>query len=153
MPSTTPLTDAINALTTYANTVTGQNDPDLSSAVATLAAGYGGGGGVTVATGTVTPAGTSNTLIIDVGVSNIQNFIILPAENPFGRGARYSVGNISLSSGFYYQSLRIPMNSTGAAMNAPTGYTDNTSFTQSGTVVTVTTTWNFGPFEYRWLAW
>ena len=44
MPSTTPLTDAINALTTYANTVTGQNDPDLSTAVATLAAGYGGGG-------------------------------------------------------------------------------------------------------------
>lgn len=43
--STTPLTDAINALTTYANTVTGQNDPDLSTAVATLASGYGGGGG------------------------------------------------------------------------------------------------------------
>ena len=42
--STTPLTDAINALTTYANTVTGQNDPDLSTAVATLASGYGGGG-------------------------------------------------------------------------------------------------------------
>lgn len=39
-----PLTDAINALTTYANTVTGASDTTLSDAVATLAAGYGGGG-------------------------------------------------------------------------------------------------------------
>lgn len=43
--STTPLTDAITALTTYSNTVTGASDTDLSSAVATLAAGYGQGGG------------------------------------------------------------------------------------------------------------
>lgn len=38
-----PLTDAINALTTYANTVTGASDTTLSDAVATLASGYGGG--------------------------------------------------------------------------------------------------------------
>ena len=44
MPTQTPLTDAINALTTYANTVTGASDTTLSDAVATLAAGYGGGG-------------------------------------------------------------------------------------------------------------
>lgn len=37
-----PLTDAITALTTYANTVTGASNTDLSSAVATLANGYGG---------------------------------------------------------------------------------------------------------------
>lgn len=42
--TTTPLTDAINALTTYANETTGASDTDLSSAVATLVAGYGGGG-------------------------------------------------------------------------------------------------------------
>lgn len=47
MPSNTPLTDAINALTTYSNTVTGASDTTLSDAVATLAAGYGGGGGWT----------------------------------------------------------------------------------------------------------
>lgn len=41
----TPLTDAINALTTYANETTGANDTDLSSAVATLVAGYGSGDG------------------------------------------------------------------------------------------------------------
>lgn len=39
-----PLTDAINALTTYANSVTGASDTTLSDAVDTLAAGYGGGG-------------------------------------------------------------------------------------------------------------
>ena len=49
MPSNTPLTDAINALTTYSNTVTGASDTTLSDAVATLAAGYGGGGGDTLA--------------------------------------------------------------------------------------------------------
>ena len=39
-----PLTDAINALTTYSNSVTGASDTTLSDAVATLASGYGGGG-------------------------------------------------------------------------------------------------------------
>ena len=40
----TPLTDAINALITYANSVTGASDTTLSDAVHTLADGYGGGG-------------------------------------------------------------------------------------------------------------
>jgi len=39
-----PLTDGINALTRYANSVTGQSDTTLSEAVATLANGYGQGG-------------------------------------------------------------------------------------------------------------
>ena len=43
--STTPLTDAINALTQYANETTGASDTNLSDAVGTLVAGYGGGGG------------------------------------------------------------------------------------------------------------
>ena len=41
----TPLTDGINALTTYVNEVTGASDTTLSDAVHTLASGYGGGGG------------------------------------------------------------------------------------------------------------
>lgn len=41
----TPLTDSINALTTYANEITGQSDTNLSDAVYTLANGYGQGGG------------------------------------------------------------------------------------------------------------
>jgi len=40
----TPLTDSINALTAYANGVTGASDTTLSDAVHTLASGYGGGG-------------------------------------------------------------------------------------------------------------
>lgn len=44
----TTLTDGINALTTYANEVTSGSDTTLSEAVATLAAGYGQGGGDTV---------------------------------------------------------------------------------------------------------
>lgn len=38
-----PLTDAINALTRYANETTGQSDQTLSDAVRTLCDGYGGG--------------------------------------------------------------------------------------------------------------
>ena len=41
----TPLTDSINALTTYANEVTGASDTTLSDAVHTLVDGYGQGGG------------------------------------------------------------------------------------------------------------
>lgn len=48
MPSNTPLTDAINALTQYANETTGASDTTLSDAVGTLVAGYGGGGGYTI---------------------------------------------------------------------------------------------------------
>ena len=44
----TPLTDAINALTAYANEVTGASDTTLSDAVETLVAGYGQSGGYTL---------------------------------------------------------------------------------------------------------
>ena len=40
----TPLTDSIEALTTYANQTTGASDTNLSDAVYTLVQGYGGGG-------------------------------------------------------------------------------------------------------------
>lgn len=50
---TQPLTDAINALTRYANETTGADDPDLSSAVRTLCDGYGGGGDVALSVDTV----------------------------------------------------------------------------------------------------
>ena len=65
--SGTPLTDAINALTTYSNTVTGASDTTLSEAVATLAAGYGGGG--------TTPQGlvSIKTIIAESAVSGTNN--------------------------------------------------------------------------------
>lgn len=56
----TPLTDSINALTAYANEVTGGSDTNLSDAVHTLASGYGGGS-ASVKTTTVTiPENTWN---------------------------------------------------------------------------------------------
>ena len=59
MATTKPLTDAITALTTYANSVTGASDTTLSDAVGTLAAGYGGGGGIEKITGSVQGNGTN----------------------------------------------------------------------------------------------
>ena len=53
----TPLTDSINALTTYANEVTGASDTTLSDAVHTLASGYGGGSATLIAK-TITENGT-----------------------------------------------------------------------------------------------
>ena len=56
----TPLTDAINALTTYANSVTGESDTTLSDAVYSLASGYGGSSGSIVSeSGTYTAAESS----------------------------------------------------------------------------------------------
>lgn len=53
----TPLTDAINALTTYANGITGKSDTNLPDAVRSLADGYGGGsGGLEYEEGAYTPA-------------------------------------------------------------------------------------------------
>ena len=53
-----PLTTKINALTAYANTVTGESDTTLSEAVASLASGYGGGGssGLEYEAGTYNPS-------------------------------------------------------------------------------------------------
>lgn len=48
-----PLTDAIDALTAYANEVTGESDTTLPDAVRTLADGYGQGGGDTIWTAIV----------------------------------------------------------------------------------------------------
>ncbi len=61
----TPLTDAINALTTYANSVTGESDTNLSDAVYSLAEGYGqgGGSGLEYETGTYTAASDGNPTI------------------------------------------------------------------------------------------
>lgn len=51
---TEDLTDGIEALTTYANGVTGESDTTLSDAVASLADGYGGGSGLEYEEGTYT---------------------------------------------------------------------------------------------------
>lgn len=87
----TPLTDSINALTAYANEVTGQFDTNLSDAVHTLASGYGGG----VTSGTYTPTSDGASFSIDTGVTGWTHFLIvahtLPYATPMSRclGSRY----------------------------------------------------------------
>lgn len=71
-----PLTDAINALTTYANSVTGASDTTLSDAVDTLVDGYGGGGGGG-ATGTYTDtAGTTSCTVSGIGLDSLSFFVM-----------------------------------------------------------------------------
>ena len=82
----TPLTDAINALTTYSNTVTGASDTTLSDAVATLAAGYGGGGSapygfvsetvITAETGVTTGTNNNRTVLesFESGLTDTTDF-------------------------------------------------------------------------------
>lgn len=60
----TPLTDSINALTAYANEVTGASDTTLSDAVETLIAGYSG---LKIANGTFTADGTTPTAYLNTG--------------------------------------------------------------------------------------
>ena len=67
----TPLTDAINALTTYSNTVTGASDTTLSEAVATLASGYGGGGWT--ADGIATGNEPYGAIVIDSASGLVEN--------------------------------------------------------------------------------
>lgn len=65
----TPLTDSINALTTYANEVTGGSDTNLSDAVHTLASGYGQGSASNVVTGTFKSATVGASVDVDVDYS------------------------------------------------------------------------------------
>ena len=69
-----PLTDSINALTTYANEVTGASDTTLSDAVHTLASGYGGGGSGSVKTGTFVGDGTKE---VDLSIGFEPDVIII----------------------------------------------------------------------------
>lgn len=106
-----PLTDAINALTTYANSVTGASDTTLSEAVATLANGYGQGGGKSDMNGwTNDVAYTDLTIIQNEYVDNTDgsfdpyngwyrtgyvpingaSFLILPAMSGSGGDSRYN---------------------------------------------------------------
>ena len=68
---TQPLTDAINALTRYANEVTGQSDTNLSDAVRTLCDGYGGGGWSTE--GIATKAEPYGEITLDASVTKIAD--------------------------------------------------------------------------------
>lgn len=79
-----PLTDAITALTRYANETTGASDTTLSDAVRTLCDGYGGGGGYSIdeiiersaITGDITYSGSvSNLPVGALSETSITSFV------------------------------------------------------------------------------
>lgn len=76
-----PLTDAINALTRYANETTGADDQTLSEAVGTLVAGYGQGGGdmwQTLYDATTEADGNLQVAVTNISVHEIKVVIIEP---------------------------------------------------------------------------
>ena len=74
---TEDLTDSIEALTTYANGVTGESDTTLSDAVASLADGYGGGSGLVYEEGTYTAVSDGNPTINFAGThANAPVFVL-----------------------------------------------------------------------------
>ena len=73
-----PLTDAITALTRYANETTGASDTTLSDAVETLVAGYGQGGGGSVS-------------------QDAEGYIVLPVD---GGANNVATGSFTLDSNF-----------------------------------------------------
>lgn len=77
----TPLTDSINALTTYANEVTGGSDTTLSDAVHTLASGYGGSSLVEVKHVTHLNANSKNIQIPFLGYG-IYYIVAVPFVTP-----------------------------------------------------------------------
>ena len=80
----TPLTDGINALTAYANEVTGESNQTLSDAVETLVAGYSGGGAWTQKQITVESAITLGGGFADLISNNLpsdKTFCVIIKEN------------------------------------------------------------------------
>lgn len=158
----TPLTDAINALTTYANSVTGASDTTLSDAVDTLAAGYGGGGGG-VATGSFTPSADTLTYgPIDTG-TDFKQIIIHAGANPYTGTGRTAFGvfvdfdkllyfivssNAAGSSVSGVYSLSFSGNSAGGVTKSGTSF----SMSSNGSATGVFNYLKSG-ITYTWYAW
>lgn len=104
----TPLTDAIEALTTYSNTVTGASDTTLSEAVATLASGYGGGGGgIGTLLDTITVS-AERAKQIDIGADwSSYDFIVVVPNLTFSASDWLYLG-LDSTSGSWYTSDSIP---------------------------------------------
>ena len=124
-----PLTDAINALTRYANETTGASDTTLSDAVETLVEGYGQGGGggeglqlvdtITVPEDTrsysfdLTAYADYDTILVyeDVELSaNDWLYYVKNGTEP--SGGSYNNGSRSHHVGFMF--WRMPLGGTGA---------------------------------------
>lgn len=158
----TPLTDGINALTAYANEVTGVSDTTLSDAVESLVAGYGG---VKVYSGTYTPSSSSAAATIDTRATGWSHFLIVPHVLPYATSYVRCLGckYVDFSTRYY-------LNTFGAssASDIPSAcrtVTDDTSPSLSATVQVNGTSITFtgliasqgGSFQagtqYDWYAW
>lgn len=116
MSSTTPLTDAINALTTYANEITGKSDETLSDAVESLVDGYGGGGGIRKVTGTITGNGKNT---IGIPATSAPDVVFIYRSDFADMTA---VSDRTASASFFYRnhfsgSCYTPANSTSTNDN------------------------------------
>lgn len=118
----TPLTDSINALTTYANEVTGASDTTLSDAVHTLASGYGqgGGSGLEYETGTYTAAADERPEISFANSHSTPPDILIFAD--VSTSAPSTGNTLSAYCRFNYQSLFGSALATPTAQNAAYGY-------------------------------
>lgn len=103
--STTPLTDAINALTQYANETTGASDTTLSDAVGTLVAGYGGGGGGGLTTITTLSPSAVRGIQLDINLSwfDTYDYVLIVPDLTFSATDWLYVAIDSTSGGFYTQ--------------------------------------------------
>ena len=86
----TPLTDRINSLTSQANAVTEASDTNLSDAVNTLIAGYGGGAGSVIdnlleVVSSITP--TEDTMSLEFPCNDIKTGMYIIVSNPPGTRA------------------------------------------------------------------
>ena len=155
----TPLTDAINALTTYSNTVTGASDTTLSDAVATLAAGYGGGGGSSQhASGTFTGTG-NNWCAMSFGF--VPDIIVIQQDDSTTLLKRiemvFTINGVG-ASGLYFSSDSATTASK-ASLQAYPDITSNTNTiyiwgaTTSGCNVRISSSQCANNVKYKWEAW
>lgn len=113
----TPLTDAITALTTYANEITGESDTTLSDAVRSLADGYGGS--------SLTKLGT-------IGVSeNTRSISVVPQSNWFDYDFLIVKYDLTFSASEWLYASTTNLKTSGAAYSANSAST----FKYVGTVV------------------
>lgn len=170
-----PLTDAITALTTYANTVTGASDTTLSEAVATLASGYGGGSSLswlasetptpsvrnffyalvngTVEHGEVSFANVPNTFIDVFTLTNItepQGIIFI--DKDFYQGATGLLNNSSEAVGFCWMDKAF-LNPAQRVEGVLKYVGVKTGINQTGTASSAVGNINFVVFDGNTTAW
>ena len=127
-----PLTDAINALTRYANETTGASDTTLSDAVETLVEGYGQGGGGSVS-------------------QDAEGYIVLPVDGG-GGGSDLSLYNIldgvSVTAGYITASGTV-----GEQNPSRLEYTtDEVDVTAYNSTLTIMNAIGHTPTDYQWVA-